>query len=246
MVRKRRTELPGTGESSESQEPSGSGGRGAPRAQERAPMPQTQGGRGGGGRGWGSPGPHHTQQQGGRGVSRGGGYQPRGGMPHQYPQPPEHQGRGAYQPRGSVPSQQSYGRGGGSMGGGRGGGPSSYNPSRPPHPELHQAQPFPSTHPSTSQASSSQLHEKTSEMGQQLQQLSLEAEVASSETTRAIVPVAPSSKSIRFPLRPGKGSSGTRCIVKANHFFAELPNKDLHQYDVCFYWFGFFVSHYLC
>ncbi|CAA7410653.1 unnamed protein product [Spirodela intermedia] len=233
MVRKRRTELPGTGESSESQETSGSGGRGAPRAQERAPMPQTQGGRGGGGRGWGPSGPHHAQQQGGRGVSRGGGNQPRGGMSQQHPHPPEYQGRGGYQPRGSVPSQQSYGRGGVGMGGGRESGPSSYTPSRPPHPELHQAQPFPSTHPSASHASSSQLHEKTStEMAQQLQQLSLQTEVASSETTRAIVPVAPSSKSIRFPLRPGKGSVGTRCIVKANHFFAELPNKDLHQYDV--------------
>ncbi|KAI5080699.1 hypothetical protein GOP47_0003882 [Adiantum capillus-veneris] len=41
-----------------------------------------------------------------------------------------------------------------------------------------------------------------------------------------------SSKSMRFPLRPGKGHTGTKCIVKANHFFAELPDKDLHQYDV--------------
>jgi eukaryotic translation initiation factor 2C len=41
-----------------------------------------------------------------------------------------------------------------------------------------------------------------------------------------------SSKSIRFPLRPGKGTIGTRCMVKANHFFAHLPNKDLHHYDV--------------
>jgi len=49
-----------------------------------------------------------------------------------------------------------------------------------------------------------------------------------------IVPTAPpqSSKSFRFPLRPGKGSIGTRCLVKANHFFAELPDKDLHHYDV--------------
>ncbi|PKI71742.1 hypothetical protein CRG98_007875 [Punica granatum] len=34
------------------------------------------------------------------------------------------------------------------------------------------------------------------------------------------------------PPRPGKGSAGIRCIVKANHFFAELPDRDLHQYDV--------------
>ncbi|KAM3223197.1 hypothetical protein ACQJBY_056880 [Aegilops geniculata] len=41
-----------------------------------------------------------------------------------------------------------------------------------------------------------------------------------------------SSKAIRFPLRPGKGSAGTRCLVKANHFIAQLPDKDLHHYDV--------------
>lgn len=41
-----------------------------------------------------------------------------------------------------------------------------------------------------------------------------------------------SSKSVRFPRRPGKGKTGVKCIVKANHFFAALPDKDLHQYDV--------------
>ncbi|GFP91688.1 protein argonaute 1 [Phtheirospermum japonicum] len=41
-----------------------------------------------------------------------------------------------------------------------------------------------------------------------------------------------SSKSVRFPLRPGKGVNGIRCIVKANHFFAELPDKDLHQVSI--------------
>jgi len=48
-----------------------------------------------------------------------------------------------------------------------------------------------------------------------------------------VVPAIPaSSKSLRFPLRPGKGSVGIRCLVKANHFFAQLPDKDLHHYDV--------------
>ncbi|XP_058105394.1 protein argonaute 10-like isoform X2 [Magnolia sinica] len=41
-----------------------------------------------------------------------------------------------------------------------------------------------------------------------------------------------SSKSLRFPIRPGQGQAGVKCIVKANHFFAELPDKDLNQYDV--------------
>ncbi|KAM0832665.1 hypothetical protein ACQ4PT_064752 [Festuca glaucescens] len=38
--------------------------------------------------------------------------------------------------------------------------------------------------------------------------------------------------SYKFPRRPGRGRVGTRCLVKANHFLAELPDKDLHQYDV--------------
>ncbi|GMY27304.1 protein argonaute 10 [Fagus crenata] len=41
-----------------------------------------------------------------------------------------------------------------------------------------------------------------------------------------------SSKSLSFAPRPGFGQVGTKCIVKANHFFAELPDKDLNQYDV--------------
>ncbi|KAJ1402560.1 Ribonuclease H-like superfamily [Sesbania bispinosa] len=41
-----------------------------------------------------------------------------------------------------------------------------------------------------------------------------------------------SSKSLSFARRPGYGQVGTKCVVKANHFFAELPDKDLNQYDV--------------
>ncbi|CAK9160657.1 unnamed protein product [Ilex paraguariensis] len=41
-----------------------------------------------------------------------------------------------------------------------------------------------------------------------------------------------SGKSLSFAPRPGYGQLGTKCIVKANHFFTELPNKDLIQYDV--------------
>ncbi|GAB4851024.1 Protein argonaute 10 [Ancistrocladus abbreviatus] len=41
-----------------------------------------------------------------------------------------------------------------------------------------------------------------------------------------------SSKAWRFASRPGYGQLGSKCIVKANHFFAELPNKDLNHYDV--------------
>lgn len=41
-----------------------------------------------------------------------------------------------------------------------------------------------------------------------------------------------SSKKLVFPRRPGKGQTGIKCLVKANHFITELPEKDLHQYDV--------------
>ncbi|XP_047334251.1 protein argonaute 10-like isoform X2 [Impatiens glandulifera] len=41
-----------------------------------------------------------------------------------------------------------------------------------------------------------------------------------------------SSKSVSLAIRPGYGQLGTKCIVKANHFSTELPDKDLHQYDV--------------
>lgn len=41
-----------------------------------------------------------------------------------------------------------------------------------------------------------------------------------------------SSKSLSFAPRPGYGQAGIKCVVKANHFFAELPDKDLNHYDV--------------
>jgi eukaryotic translation initiation factor 2C len=40
------------------------------------------------------------------------------------------------------------------------------------------------------------------------------------------------SKGLSFCRRPGFGTVGARCVVKANHFLAELPDKDLIQYDV--------------
>jgi len=71
----------------------------------------------------------------------------------------------------------------------------------------------------------------TVEVSDQLKDLPVQEE---SNTGQEIVQAFPvSHKSYKFPHRPGNGSIGTRCLVKANHFFAELPDKDLHQYDVC-------------
>jgi len=225
MGRKKRTEGPSGGESSEAQRPA-----------ERSAPPQQQaaapGGTGpqGGGRAWGP--------QGGRGGYGGG----RGrGMPQQqYGIPQQQYGAPAdYQGRGRGGSSQQGGRGGyggvrgggggGGVGGGRGIGPSYGGPSRPPVPELHQAtsvqsyQTGVSPQPTTSEASSSLPPEP----------VDLEQSVGQMVISEATPTPPPQSKSsMRFPLRPGKGSYGIKCIVKANHFFAELPNKDLHQYDV--------------
>ncbi|ONK57226.1 uncharacterized protein A4U43_C10F17900 [Asparagus officinalis] len=90
----------------------------------------------------------------------------------------------------------------------------------PLSPDLHQA----------NQASSQPQHPEviSGQVEQQLQQLSIQDE---GETSQAIQTVS-SSKSNRAPLRPGIGSAGVKCIVKANHFFVQLLDKDVHQYDV--------------
>ena len=41
-----------------------------------------------------------------------------------------------------------------------------------------------------------------------------------------------SSKALSFAQRHGYGQLGTKCVVKANHLFAGLPEKDLNHYDV--------------
>ncbi|KAL5199845.1 hypothetical protein ABZP36_021048 [Zizania latifolia] len=50
--------------------------------------------------------------------------------------------------------------------------------------------------------------------------------------SRAVIGPPVASKGLSFCRRPGFGTVGTRCVVKANHFLAELPDKDLTQYDV--------------
>ncbi|AQK95701.1 argonaute1 [Zea mays] len=168
-----------------------------------------------------------------RGYQGHGGYQGRGGPPSQYPgggtppgsQPRDYHGRGGPRPRGGMPQSYRGGHVGGSVVPSVPSGPSR------PVPELHQAPdvqhqaPVVATPSSPGAGSSSQ----PGQVQQQFQQLAIRNQSLASQAGQ----MAPaSSKSVRFPLRPGKGTHGSRCIVKANHFFAELPNKDLHQYDV--------------
>ncbi|KAM0923115.1 hypothetical protein ACQ4PT_005689 [Festuca glaucescens] len=50
--------------------------------------------------------------------------------------------------------------------------------------------------------------------------------------TRAVIGPPVTSKGLAFCRRPGFGAVGARCVVKANHFLTEIPDKDLTQYDV--------------
>ncbi|KAF5194915.1 argonaute 1A [Thalictrum thalictroides] len=257
MVRKKR----GGGETSEAQAASSGGGQGTPRPQMQQQFPPLQQGGGApqGGRGWrpqqqgGRGGPIGGDVSQGHSGSGGvrpqgpGGYQPQGGMPSQQ----QFGGItfGVVPPQGVPPRGiQSAGRVGGI----------AADPSGPSVPELHQANvpfqgvavtpvgaasptgsssqvPGPSSPPIVSQApvpSSPPIVSQapvpsSSAVAQQFQQLAIQPQGA---TSQAIIPA--SSKSMRFPSRPGKGRNGIKCIVKANHFFAELPDKDLHQYDV--------------
>ncbi|XP_019192368.1 PREDICTED: protein argonaute PNH1-like [Ipomoea nil] len=47
-------------------------------------------------------------------------------------------------------------------------------------------------------------------------------------------PSSSSDRRLSFPTRPGYGQLGTKCIVKANHFVAELSDRNLSQYTVKF------------
>uniref|UniRef100_A0A1J3GSR5 Protein argonaute 1 n=1 Tax=Noccaea caerulescens TaxID=107243 RepID=A0A1J3GSR5_NOCCA len=223
MVRKKRNDGPSeAGEGSGTREAapvSGGGGRGSQRGGFQ------QGGGGGyqqGGRGY-----NPQSQQGGRGGGGGRAYgqPPQQQQQQQYGGPQEYQGRG--RGRGGPPHEG--GRGG--YGGGRGGGPSAGQPQRQSVPELHQATSptiqAMSSQPTPTEVSPTQMPEPSVPV-KQFEQLSLEQGASS----QAIQPLPQSSKAYRFPMRPGRGQTGKRCIVKANHFFAELPDKDLHQYDV--------------
>lgn len=41
-----------------------------------------------------------------------------------------------------------------------------------------------------------------------------------------------SSQAVRFPVRPGFGTVGRKCVVRANHFMVQLSERDIHHYDV--------------
>ncbi|CAN6481470.1 unnamed protein product [Victoria cruziana] len=225
MPRRRKTEGPGSssGERSDSQSRrSPHEGQAAVPPVER-PIPHQPGPYQG--RGW-VPQPVYAA----RGAPRG-------------PAPP-YSGQPSQQPGGAHPQYGGRRRGGG--GGGQRGPPQSpgmsgsVGRSTSVNPDLRQAVQQYGSISSTAQfvqvagshgpGSSSAAPRQSEELPlhEEFQQLALSPIEASSEQA----PPPSSSKAMRFPLRPGKGQTGIKIIVKANHFFADLPDKDLHQYDV--------------
>lgn len=55
-------------------------------------------------------------------------------------------------------------------------------------------------------------------------------EDAAAET--GVISSPSSERDLSFPLRPGYGSLGSKCVVKANHFIAEISEKNLCHYSV--------------
>ncbi|XVF19809.1 hypothetical protein REPUB_Repub11eG0142800 [Reevesia pubescens] len=149
----------------------------------------------------------------GRGADRGGGGRGRG----------HDSGRGQPSP--------SYPRGGGGRGRGRestrGRGPSGPPPSSytPPPQQVAPTPPPPSSAAETSTPSSSGTESLSREVSQKLT-----LEPAAPMTVPSLPPS--SSKAIRFPPRPGFGTVGRKCRVRANHFLVNVADSDLHHYDV--------------
>ena len=62
---------------------------------------------------------------------------------------------------------------------------------------------------------------------------------SSSEQVTGIEVPPLTSKAITLPRRPGYGTLGKKCMVRASHFQVEVEDRDYCQYNV-----SFFSSHY--
>ncbi|KAF5937660.1 hypothetical protein HYC85_025166 [Camellia sinensis] len=151
-------------------------------------------------------------------------------------------GGGRGQPRrDQPPPPSSSGRGGG-RGRGTAGGSAPYQaappPQRPPH-YASTSTPSSSQPPPTPSSSLSQDVER--KLILQSPPPTPAAAQPSSSVQRPAQPPLPaqdpaqpplSTKSLRPPARPGYGTVGRRCIVRANHFLVDVADRDLHHYDV--------------
>ncbi|KAJ9188754.1 hypothetical protein P3X46_000119 [Hevea brasiliensis] len=149
----------------------------------------------------------------------------------------------------SSPSP-SFQRGGGGGRGGRGGrgrGGPGYHPapaftqaastpasafppiSRPPAPASSPAAPAPSVAPTPPEAvaSSSRAPPPKAAASSSAAVEELRREVEQKLTVGDQL-----TKDVRFPSRPGFGTVGRKCVVRANHFLVQIADRDLCHYDV--------------
>ncbi|KAK1296650.1 Protein argonaute MEL1 [Acorus calamus] len=118
----------------------------------------------------------------------------------------------------------------GGRGGGRGrggGGGRSAPPAAPPVAP-------PSMQPSLETELEKKLTLKVSERGESSSSSSAAppAMAMTAAGPKGAPPPPASSKEFRVPSRPGFGTVGQKCMVRANHFLVQLTEKDLHHYDV--------------
>ncbi|XVE59475.1 hypothetical protein DITRI_Ditri05aG0049000 [Diplodiscus trichospermus] len=139
-------------------------------------------------------------------------------------------GRGRRQESGRGKRYPSFPRGGGdargrgrdsSRGRGPSGPPPQVAPTQPPAPPAPAISTSSTYHPSSSSSAAPLSREVA-------QKLVLEPQDATTARPRR----PSSSKAIRPPSRPGPGTVGRKCMVKANHFLVDVADKDLHHYDV--------------
>ncbi|OAY78984.1 Protein argonaute MEL1 [Ananas comosus] len=177
--------------------------------------------RGGGGGGGGGGGRR------GRGRGRG-----RGGGEYNYPREPPTGAEAPYAQRGG-------GRGGGR---GRGGDGEGAGPQPPPHGAYQARRPHAAAD-APSSSSSSSAAAAAEALGEEVRRLTIREEApgapaaaaAKQEEAAAAVPVArppASSRAVKYTPRPGFGTVGTRCVVRANHFLVQVADADLCHYDV--------------
>ncbi|XAR59689.1 hypothetical protein NMG60_11015612 [Bertholletia excelsa] len=101
-------------------------------------------------------------------------------------------------------------------------------PSRPPHSPV-------ASIPSTSRPPSSPSPPQSAEslVGAVERTLVLQSPTSSVQApATAASPPPESSKALCVPARPGYGTVGRKCVVRANHFLVGIANKDIHHYDV--------------
>lgn len=71
---------------------------------------------------------------------------------------------------------------------------------------------------------SSELRRRSESKKEKIQENGLESQLGSCSLA--------SGKSLVFSARPGYGQLGKKCVVKANHFLADISVSDLSHYNV--------------